>query len=124
MKIVTLNPQAQLGKAFRLEAKVGIEPTNAAFAEPCLTTWLLRHPFFHRSDLTPPAQAKQSSSQHSSGSQSFATAVTGVKIVPELHSLFVLLPTKKNFFAANDGRKIQQAALQVFDQNFPPLKFP
>ena len=23
--------------------KVGIEPTNAAFAEPCLTTWLLRH---------------------------------------------------------------------------------
>src|SRR5213078_2004862 len=26
-----------------LEARVGIEPTNAAFAEPCLTTWLPRH---------------------------------------------------------------------------------
>src|SRR6266850_7678511 len=25
-----------------LEARVGIEPTNAAFAEPCLTTWLPR----------------------------------------------------------------------------------
>jgi hypothetical protein len=25
-----------------LEAEVGIEPTNAAFAEPCLTTWLPR----------------------------------------------------------------------------------
>ena len=28
---------------FGLEARVGIEPTNAAFAEPCLTTWLPRH---------------------------------------------------------------------------------
>src|SRR6185503_6737249 len=27
---------------FQLEARVGIEPTNAAFAEPCLTTWLPR----------------------------------------------------------------------------------
>jgi hypothetical protein len=26
-----------------LEAEVGIEPTNEAFAEPCLTTWLPRH---------------------------------------------------------------------------------
>ena len=26
-----------------MEAEVGIEPTNGAFAEPCLTTWLLRH---------------------------------------------------------------------------------
>ena len=26
----------------RLEAEVGIEPTHRAFAEPCLTTWLLR----------------------------------------------------------------------------------
>ena len=31
-------------KHFRLEARVGIEPTNAAFAEPCLTTWLPRLP--------------------------------------------------------------------------------
>ena len=26
----------------RLEARVGIEPTHEAFAEPCLTTWLPR----------------------------------------------------------------------------------
>jgi hypothetical protein len=25
-----------------MEAEVGIEPTNEAFAEPCLTTWLPR----------------------------------------------------------------------------------
>ena len=27
-----------------VEAEVGIEPTHKAFAEPCLTTWLLRRP--------------------------------------------------------------------------------
>jgi hypothetical protein len=27
----------------RLEAEVGIEPTHKGFADPCLTTWLLRH---------------------------------------------------------------------------------
>jgi hypothetical protein len=27
----------------RLEAEIGIEPLNAAFAEQCLATWLLRH---------------------------------------------------------------------------------
>jgi hypothetical protein len=27
-----------------LEARVGIEPTHKAFAEPCLTTWLPRRP--------------------------------------------------------------------------------
>ncbi len=27
-----------------LEARVGIEPTHTAFAEPCLTTWLPRLP--------------------------------------------------------------------------------
>ena len=26
----------------RMEARVGIEPTHKAFAEPCLTTWLPR----------------------------------------------------------------------------------
>ena len=29
-----------------MEARVGIEPTNAAFAEPCLTTWLPRRHVF------------------------------------------------------------------------------
>lgn len=28
-----------------MEAEVGIEPTNGAFAEPSLTTWLLRRKF-------------------------------------------------------------------------------
>lgn len=32
----------RFSKEFGLEARVGIEPTNAAFAEPCLTTWLPR----------------------------------------------------------------------------------
>src|SRR5215469_1333647 len=27
-----------------MEARVGIEPTHKAFAEPCLTTWLPRRP--------------------------------------------------------------------------------
>ena len=30
-------------KRFGMEARVGIEPTDEAFAEPCLTTWLPRH---------------------------------------------------------------------------------
>jgi hypothetical protein len=30
-------------KQLELEARVGIEPTDEAFAEPCLTTWLPRH---------------------------------------------------------------------------------
>src|SRR5438477_3469948 len=32
------------GNAQELEARVGIEPTHKAFAEPCLTTWLPRPP--------------------------------------------------------------------------------
>src|ERR1035438_10727043 len=36
-------PKPLLHKQLHLEARVGIEPTNAAFAEPCLTTWLPRH---------------------------------------------------------------------------------
>src|SRR5437764_10849923 len=31
-------------QANQMEARVGIEPTHKAFAEPCLTTWLPRHP--------------------------------------------------------------------------------
>ena len=36
------SPNSLLLQQLELEARVGIEPTNAAFAEPCLTTWLPR----------------------------------------------------------------------------------
>ena len=35
-------------KQLELEAEIGIEPTDEAFAEPCLTTWLPRH---HRNNI-------------------------------------------------------------------------
>ena len=38
----------------KLEARVGIEPTNTAFAEPCLTTWLPRQPDAARFFIKPP----------------------------------------------------------------------
>ena len=37
-----LPPKPQPHTRLDLEAEVGIEPTDGAFAEPCLTTWLLR----------------------------------------------------------------------------------
>ena len=44
LEIVTLHiPNPLAFRPLRLEARVGIEPTNEAFAEPCLTTWLPRH---------------------------------------------------------------------------------
>ena len=36
------NPKPHSTNCLALEARVGIEPTNEAFAEPCLTTWLPR----------------------------------------------------------------------------------
>ena len=39
MKVVSLS--VYQGEIKR-EAETGIEPVNGAFAEPCLTTWLLR----------------------------------------------------------------------------------
>ena len=37
-------PKPFIQKHLGLEARVGIEPTHKAFAEPCLTTWLPRRP--------------------------------------------------------------------------------
>ena len=38
----TAPPKPLLQTQLELEARVGIEPTDEAFAEPCLTTWLPR----------------------------------------------------------------------------------
>ena len=46
-----------------------------------------------------------------------------MQIVPELNVLFVLFPAEKDFLAVEDGRKINQAAVEVFDLNLAPLKF-
>jgi hypothetical protein len=51
-------------KRFDLEARVGIEPTNEAFAEPCLTTWLPRLPSATEvKSLCPVRQARKSKGQ-------------------------------------------------------------
>ena len=39
----SLAPKPLLHTQLGLEARVGIEPTHKAFAEPRLTTWLPRH---------------------------------------------------------------------------------
>ena len=51
-------PKPLLRKQLELEAEVGIEPTNEAFAEPCLTTWLPRHPSEQLRLLVASPQAK------------------------------------------------------------------
>jgi hypothetical protein len=43
VSVWTLTPlKPLLHLQFSMEAEVGIEPTDEAFAEPCLTTWLPR----------------------------------------------------------------------------------
>jgi hypothetical protein len=41
-------PKLLLHTQLELEAEIGIEPMNEAFAEPCLTTWLLRRERAHK----------------------------------------------------------------------------
>ena len=40
---LVIPPKCLMHTHQELEARVGIEPTDEAFAEPCLTTWLPRH---------------------------------------------------------------------------------
>src|SRR6266404_266948 len=43
--------------------------------------------------------------------------------MPEFDVFFILLPTQKDFSSADDRRKIDQSAIQIFDLDFAPLKF-
>src|ERR1039458_5328952 len=55
--------------------------------------------------------------------QPFAPAEAGVEVMPEFDVFLVLFPAKKNLFAPHDGGKINQAALQILDENPAALKF-
>src|SRR5438105_750142 len=48
----------------------------------------------------------------------FSPAVSGVEVVPVLDIILALLPTKKNFLAADEGREIEQSTVEIFDLNF------
>src|SRR6516225_1645873 len=43
--------------------------------------------------------------------------------MPELNVLLALFPAEENFFPANQGWKINQSSLQVFDLDFTTVKF-
>jgi len=56
-------------------------------------------------------------------SQSFPPRITGVQVVPKFNVFLTILPAKKHFFALDDGGKILQAAIEVFDLNFTITEF-
>src|SRR5688572_11362336 len=43
--------------------------------------------------------------------------------MPEFDVLLVLFPAKENFFAADDGREIDQSAVEVFNLDLAALEF-
>ena len=49
------------------------------------------------------------------GLEAFAAGVAGVEVVPEFDVFLILFPAEKDFFAADDGGEIQEAAVDVFD---------
>src|SRR5262245_9045117 len=55
--------------------------------------------------------------------EALAPGIAGFQIVPELDVFLILFPTEKNLFAGNEGGKINQAAVEVFDLDFALLKF-
>lgn len=55
-------------------------------------------------------------------SQPFPARVTGVELVPKLDVFFILFPTQEHFVTADDRRKVNQAALEVFDLDFALLE--
>ncbi len=52
----------------------------------------------------------------------FASAVAGFQIVPEFHLVRVGFPAQENLLAADERRKIHQAARTILDENLPPLE--
>src|SRR5208283_3077242 len=66
---------------------------------------------------------KPAGRRHSQALQPLATAEAGVEVVPEFDIFLVLFPAEENLFAAQDGGKINQAALQILDENPAALKF-
>src|SRR5260370_15622388 len=55
--------------------------------------------------------------------QPFSPGITCVQVMPELDVRLVQLPTQENFLAADDGREINQSAVQVLDLDLAPVKF-
>ena len=49
--------------------------------------------------------------------ETFAAGVTGVEVVPELDVVFVELPTEENFVTVTQVRKIDEATVEVFDDD-------
>ena len=43
--------------------------------------------------------------------------------MPEFNVVFILFPTEKDFFAADNGGKIDQPAIEVFELDFARFKF-
>ena len=78
-----------------LEARVGIEPTNAAFAEPCLTTWRPRLPPKSYIAL-PPAQVPFF--------PSFFARVS--------RALYFLYPRQRRFFQSSRGLNIPAGVIR------------
>src|SRR5690349_12281219 len=51
-------------------------------------------------------------------SKPLTPGVTGVEVVPELDVVLVLFPAEKYFTTADDGREINQTAIEILDLNF------
>ena len=52
----------------------------------------------------------------------FPSRISGIQVVPELDVFFILFPAKKNLFAADNGREVKQAAIEVFKLDVPAMK--
>ena len=81
-----------------LEARVGIEPTNAAFAEPCLTTWLPRRPWAQTiwMDALPASESSQGIPRVATSREGTDLLRFFLVVVPLASGISVLLPGKRD----------------------------